>query len=30
MGALAVGLGIARERVFANRGGAPRDEATVG
>jgi predicted NBD/HSP70 family sugar kinase len=29
MGALAVGLGLARERVFANRG-APADEATVG
>jgi hypothetical protein len=26
----AVGLGIARERVFANRGGASRDAATVG
>ncbi len=30
MGALAVGLGITQERVFANRGGALADEATVG
>ena len=30
MGALAVGLGIAQERVFANRGGAVADEAIGG
>jgi predicted NBD/HSP70 family sugar kinase len=30
MGALAVGLGIAREGVFANRGGVPANEPAVG